>query len=333
MKLKKIDRKPHYRVSSATMAGGIPPCQRKATRAMAINEPESNGAPPTPGRIVFLDGQGELPMLEISTAWSTAEVYLHGAHVTRFGKRNEPSLLFMSQCSRFALEQPIRGGVPVIFPWFGPREGLGQHGFARVKDWELKEFSPAPDGSVSVRFQLTDCPEAATLPPFSADYVVTVDQGLTLKLVITNQSREEAFTFENCLHSYFEVGDVTAVSVVGLKGAKYIDKVANFAQKTEKAEAIRISSEVDRVYLNTTGPVEILDPALKRRIRVEKQASLSTVVWNPWIAKSQQMPDFGNDEYQRMICVESGNVASNQISLPPGESSTLTVKIGSERLG
>src|ERR1039458_5209367 len=85
------------------------------------------------GRVTFLDGQGELPMLEIGTAWSTAEIYLHGAHVTQFRKKDEPPLLFLSQCSRFNEGQPIRGGVPVVFPWFGPREGLGQHGFARVK--------------------------------------------------------------------------------------------------------------------------------------------------------------------------------------------------------
>jgi D-hexose-6-phosphate mutarotase len=300
---------------------------------MATNKLEPNpAATPAPGRVLFLDAQGELPMLEVSTAWSTAEVYLHGAHVTRFQKEDEPPLLFMSQCSRFAPEQPIRGGIPVIFPWFGPREGLGQHGFARVKDWELKEFSPAPDGSVSVRFRLPSCPEAATLPPFSADYVITVDQGLRLKLTITNESRDEAFTFENCLHTYFEVGDVSQVTVAGLKGVKYVDKAANFAQKTDTAAAIRFASEVDRVYLNTTAPVTIQDPSFHRRIRIEKEGSLSTVVWNPWISKSQQMPDFGNDEYQRMVCVESGNVAANQISLPPGESSTLAVNISTEAM-
>jgi glucose-6-phosphate 1-epimerase len=109
--------------------------------------------------------------------------------------------------------------------------------------------------------------------------------------------------------------------------------VANFSQKTETANDIRISSEVDRIYLNTTETVEIHDPRLRRKIRVEKQGSLSTVVWNPWIARAQQMPDFGNDEYQRMLCVETGNVASNEISLPPGETSTLKVKLSSEPLG
>jgi D-hexose-6-phosphate mutarotase len=296
---------------------------------MKTSDTTSQSEKSSTGRVVFLDGQGELPMLEVSTPWSTAEIYLHGAHVTGFRKTNEPPLLFMSQCSRFNEGQPIRGGIPVIFPWFGMREGLGQHGFARVKTWDLKEFAPAPDGSVSVRFQLPDSPEASGFPPFVAEYLVTVSDTLSLQLSVTNQSKDEVLTFESCLHTYLEVGDVTVISIQGLKGVKYLDKVANFAKKTESNDAIRIASEVDRVYLDTTSPVEIIDPRLGRKIRVEKQASLSTVVWNPWITRAQQMPDFGNDEYQRMICIESGNVAPNQISLPPGESSKLTVKFSS----
>jgi glucose-6-phosphate 1-epimerase len=284
------------------------------------------------GRVTFLDGQNELPMLEISTPWSTAEIYLLGAHVTQFRKKDEPPLLFMSQCSRFAEGQPIRGGIPVIFPWFGPREGLAQHGFGRNKSWDLKEVVQAPDGSVSVRFRLPRCPEAAAFPPFNADYVVTVNQSLTLQLIITNESKDAEFAFENCLHTYFEVADVTAISIHGLKGATYLDKVASFMEKIESSDALRIASEVDRIYLNTTGRVEIHDPRIGRKISVEKQGSASTVVWNPWIAKARQMPDFGDEEYEHMICVESGNVASNAISLSPGGNSTLTIKLSSETL-
>jgi D-hexose-6-phosphate mutarotase len=284
------------------------------------------------GRVVFIDGRGELPMLEVSTAWSTAEIYLHGAHVTHFRKKGESPLLFLSQCSRFAENEPIRGGIPVIFPWFGPREGMPQHGFVRLKNWELKEVAPAPDGSVSVRFCLPEYPEASAFSPFSVEYVVTVSESLGLELLVTNKSKDEAFTFENCLHTYFEVGDISAVSVTGLKGATYLDKVANFAKKKEANESIRVSSEVDRIYLDTTETVEIQDQKLGRKVRVEKHGSVSTVVWNPWMAKAQQMPDFGNDEYQRMICVESGNVAGNSIRLPPNETSRFSVKLSSAPL-
>ncbi len=300
---------------------------------MTTDRPNHEPKGEIPGRVTFLEGRGELPMVEITTNWSTAEVYRHGAHVTLFKKTNESPLLFLSQCSRFAEAQPIRGGIPIVFPWFGPREGLGQHGFARHRAWDLREVAPAADGSVSIRFHLPDCPEASTFPRFSADYLVTVGETLTLQLAVTNESQTEAFSFEDCLHTYFAVGDITAVSVTGLEGAAYLDRTANLARKTESSEPLRIGSEVDRTYLDTTGTVEILDRRFGRRIRIEKEGSRSTVVWNPWIAKAQQMPDFGNDEFERMVCVESGNVMANSIKLKPGESSKLTVKLSTIPLG
>ena len=206
---------------------------------MASTNSSSTVSGETPGRVTFLDGQNELPMLEVTTAWSSAEIYLHGAHVTRFKKKDEPQLLFMSQCSRFQDEQAIRGGVPVILPWFGMREGLGQHGFARLKNWDLKEVVPAADGSVCVRFRLPYYPEASAFLPFAVEYFVTVSERLRLELVVSNQA-DEPFVFEECLHTYLEVGDATAISIKGLEGFEYLDKVANFARKLETQPAIRI---------------------------------------------------------------------------------------------
>jgi glucose-6-phosphate 1-epimerase len=183
-----------------------------------------------------------------------------------------------------------------------------------------------------VRFRMPHCSEAAAFPPFRVDYVVTVNQSLSLQLIVSNDAKDAEFTFEKCLHTYFEVADVTAISIHGLKGVTYLDKVASFMEKTEESDALRIASEMDRIYLNTTDTVEILDPRIGRRIRVEKGCSASTVIWNPWIDKARQMSDFGDEEYEHMICVESGNVASNSICLPPGGSSTLTVKLSSETL-
>jgi D-hexose-6-phosphate mutarotase len=246
--------------------------------------------------------------------------------------RGQPPLLFTSQCSRFARQQPIRGGIPIIFPWFGGREGEPAHGFARLVDWELTETSALPDGGATLRFSLPDTSANAMWPPFTANYIVTVTDRLTLELVVTNRSRDQQFGFENCLHTYFHVGDITQVSVHGLKGAGYLDKVDNYTPKTELPDAIVISSEVDRTYLDTTGAVEIRDRSLGRKILVEKSGSNSTVVWNPWIAKAAQMPDFGDDEYQQMVCVESGNVGRNKITLPPGRSSLLRVVLSSAAL-
>jgi glucose-6-phosphate 1-epimerase len=306
---------------------------RGGDRCMGTNDiPEQLRRFEIPGRVTLQEGNGELTKIGVVTDWSTAEIYLHGAQVTGFQKRDEPPLLFLSQCSRFDRGQPIRGGVPLIFPWFGAREGEPSHGFARLTEWTLHESVALPEGGVTLRFSLPEIAESAFWSSFMANYIVTVTDCLTLELMVTNTTPEQEFTFENCLHTYFEVGDIGGVSITGLKGAAYLDQVDNFAQKTEAAEAIRITSEVDRIYLDTTSVVEIHDARRARKVRIEKSGSASTVVWNPWIAKGQQMPDFGNDEYKRMVCVESGNVARNRLALPSGKSTALRVKLSSAPL-
>jgi glucose-6-phosphate 1-epimerase len=285
-----------------------------------------------PGRVTFSEGNGNLPRLEITTPFSSGELYLNGATVTHFQLKDQPPLLFLSQFSRWANGQAIRGGIPVIFPWFGPREGSPQHGFARNTPWELKEITPQPDGSLSLHLSLPEIPDASLYPPFKADYLVTFGKTLTLELLVKNLSPDHVFEFENCLHTYFHVGHIDHVSVAGLKGAHFLDKADSYSRKTETEDELRITRETDRAYLGTTAPVQILDPDLRRRILVEKEGSASTVVWNPWTTKSQQMPDFGNDEHLTMLCVESGNVADDKILLAPGKSSLLKVSVSSQPL-
>lgn len=286
-----------------------------------------------PGRVALLEGNGELPKIEVTTEWSSAEIYLQGAQVTDFQKKGEAPMLFTSQFSRFAAGQPIRGGIPIVFPWFGQREGEPQHGFARIASWDLHEATAVPDGGVSLRFSLPDVAEGGVWPPFTANFVVTITDKLDAELIVTNAAGDQPFNFEACLHSYFAVSDISQVAITGLKGETYLDKVGDPLPKTETREALTIGSEIDRVFLNTSKPVEIVDPKLGRKIRVETAGCASTVVWNPWIGKSQQMPDFGNEEYRQMVCVESGNVAGNQLVLPCGKSAVMRVSLSSSAIG
>ena len=68
---------------------------------------------------------------------------------------------------------------------------------------------------------------------------------------MSNDSQDQDFTFENCLHAYFLIGDITAISVSGLKGADYVDKADGFLRKTERADHVKISRETNSIYLNT----------------------------------------------------------------------------------
>jgi D-hexose-6-phosphate mutarotase len=283
-----------------------------------------------PGAVkIISDG---LPKIAVTSKFSTAEIYLHGAQVTHFQKNGEPPLIFLSRESYFAPGKAIRGGVPICFPWFGAREGNVMHGFARLSEWELVETVAAPDGSVKLNFLLPkNLLVQAGWPSAKVNFIVTVSDNLTMELRVENSSAQN-FIFEGCLHTYFSVGDIAQVSITGLKGIYYLDKVENFARKLETNEALKISSEVDRVYLNATGTVEISDVKLRRKIFVEKSGSASTVVWNPWIKNARAMADFGDEEYKEMVCVESGNVRESKISLAPGKISSLKVSLSSEQL-
>jgi len=283
-----------------------------------------------PGRVEITTGHGQLPLVKITTPWSTAEVYLLGAHVTGFQKTGEPPLLFMSAKSWFADGKPIRGGVPICFPWFGPREGGPGHGLARILAWELAETSAAPDGRVTVRLRL---PQASLKPEWSAlrtEFVLTVAETLTMELIATNESADQNVVIENCLHTYLQVGDVDAISLAGLQNAPFDDFAfsAKGARRNGDPAPLRITQETNRVYPDSTSTVEVRDQKLKRLIRVEKFNSQSTVVWNPWT--TQVMPeDWGQAEHRLMVCVESGNVKQNKIPLAPGKTAALKVVLSS----
>jgi glucose-6-phosphate 1-epimerase len=283
--------------------------------------------------VELTSGKGGLPLVKICTPWSEAEIYLHGAHVTHFQKNGEPPLIFMSAKSHFIAGEAIRGGVPVCFPWFGSRAGGPSHGFARISKWELAETSAAKDGAVTLRLRL---PNVVLMPEWQAlrtEFIVTVADTLTMELIATNSSADQTLEIENCLHTYFQVGDIAAVSITGLQGASYVDNAGDGhgALKLDGEPLLRITRETNRLYQDTAGPVEIRDESLKRMIRVEKFNSNSSVVWNPWT--TQKMPDdFDPAEHARMVCVEAGNIKRNKIYLAPGKSSALRVVLSSTPL-
>src|SRR4028118_2184016 len=94
-----------------------------------------------PGVVHFEEGPNYLVRAVITTPQAEAQVYLLGAHASHSQAPNEQPVLFMSGRSWFEQGKPIRGGVPVIFPWFGPRQddpSAPAHGFARVMEWDVE---------------------------------------------------------------------------------------------------------------------------------------------------------------------------------------------------
>lgn len=267
-----------------------------------------------PGKVDVGTGEGALACVRLTSAASTATLYLHGAQLTSFAWNGEPPLLFLSERARFGADRAIRGGVPIVFPWFGDRDGLPAHGFARTSEWSLAGSRAGADGAVSVTLALEQAPAAIAWPPFAVHATVTISDRLVIELAIENRDRERSVRVEHCLHSYFAVGDVDAVAIAGLRGLSYVDKTDGFARKVDREPRLRIAGETDRVYA-ARGVLAVDDPVLGRRIRIESEGTSSAVVWNPW---RRALSDLGPEDYRRFVCVESGNVGDGAVSLAPG---------------
>ncbi len=283
-----------------------------------------------PAGVQLIEGRGGLPMLRVATAACTGEVYLQGAHVAAWTPAGAEPVIWMSGGSRFVAGEPIRGGIPVCFPWFGPGLSGDQapgHGFARLTPWDLIDATDADD-AVTLTFKLTGT-DATGLPgadDYPTDLTVTYDVtlGSRLELKFTVTAGAQPVVVEEALHSYLAVGDIRTVRIEGLDGAPYLDKVAQ--ETRTQAGDVTFSAETDRVYASTA-TVSVHDDVLHRVITIEKSGSASTVIWNPWAEKAASMPDYLDDEWPGMVCVETANALDDALHLEPAEVHTLTATI------
>ena len=272
---------------------------------------------------------------EVANQYALANIALQGAHVATFQPRGEEPVIWLSPLAKFAPGKSIRGGVPICWPWFGPHQTdskLPGHGFARTVPWELLDTKALEDGSTFLRFGLieNDTTRAQWPHPSTAQLEVTVGKALRVELVTANTG-SAPFELGEALHTYLQISDVGNMTIRGLEGCEYIDKVGATTRRTQQ-DGIVIESEVDRVYVNTAADCVIEDKGLKRAIRIHKEGSRSTVVWNPWTEKAEKMGDFGPKLHRDMVCVESGNAMENAVTVAPGETHRLVAMYSVEKL-
>ena len=251
------------------------------------------------GKGISFEEYKGFPAVRLQSELSTALISIYGAHVIEFALPESENVLWMSEKSLFAEGSPIRGGVPVCFPWFGaaPEGKSGSHGFVRNAMWDVAATGVDPAGGVFVTLQFAN-------EEFELFYTVTAGRELTLSLEISSKGVSN-FHFGGALHTYFNVSDAEAITVEDLNGLVYLDTVTN--EYGIQYGPLKIDREIDRIF-RTCGSTRIIDPGFNRIIHIDKYGSNSTVVWNPWIDKSKRMPDFGDEEYHTMLCVEAAKV-------------------------
>jgi glucose-6-phosphate 1-epimerase len=283
------------------------------------------------GEVGFAELDGELVYITVSNKYGDADICLYGAHVTSFRPRAQMDLLWMSDESNFEGGKPIRGGIPVCFPWFGPHKtdsNKPQHGFARLMYWEVVSTSTNAAAESVVKLQLTSSEETKEHWPhdFKAEITFVVGKKLTETLKVTNTSGEP-FEYTCALHTYYSLSALESITIEGLQGLTYYNQLTG-EKEIQEEEKLEITEALTRHYLNTESAVIIDDSAFRRRIKVDKAGSKVTTVWNPGAEASEKIADLPDDGYETFVCVEATNAFDYPVHLNPGESFETSAIIG-----
>lgn len=271
----------------------------------------------------FLD----IPALLVETHAARAAISLFGAQLLSYAPAGHDDLLWVSPGTSKP-PRPIRGGVPICWPWFG-RQGVEasvpQHGIARTASWKVA-FAQARDaGSVA----LSLVPEDSALNALRVELMLEIGATLTQALKTTNTT-DAPVTLTQAFHTYFRVGDAARAAIGGIEGLTYLDKPTNFARRVQD-QPWRLEGECDRVYVGARGAYTLDDPVLERRIHIRANNSRALVVWNPGRERISAIGDIPPANWREFLCLEVANAGDDVVTLQPACACVITQTLSVER--
>jgi glucose-6-phosphate 1-epimerase len=287
-----------------------------------------------PGVARLCGGNGGLTRVQITGTSAAGEMYLHGAHVTSWKPAGDDEVLFVSSKSRWQGGQAIRGGIPICFPWFRAKADDPQapaHGFARTRAWQLESIVE-DEGTLAVTMFTESDEQTRRLWPaeFRLVHRVSFGSELRLELICTNTGMTP-LRFEEAMHTYNRVADVEDLRLQGLDTTHFLDNTDSNNEKAQLGE-VKITAQTDNAFIDTQNKVDLIDPNLQRRIRLEKDNSCTTVVWNPWREGAAGLRDLGYGEWKQFLCIEASNILDAAVTLAPGQEHKMTAVLSVGKL-
>ena len=275
------------------------------------------------GQVNFETGNGGLPFIHVQNQSASALISIYGGQILSFKPVDEKAdMLFLSKKSLYGDGKAIRGGIPVCWPWFGPDpKGLQRpnHGFVRNHLWEVTgTMTTETETKISLQFTESLKHEKTWKQPFTLTLQFSIAKTLVIKLV-TENTGGKPFSITQAFHTYFRIGDINQIQVLGLEGCIYFDKLDQGKEKMQTG-VVTITDEIDRIYEDIDNHLVLNDPANNRRIEIASENCRTGVVWNPW---QKAMVDLDERDYQHFVCVETGNIAFDLVQIPPGGENSL----------
>ncbi|MFV3314291.1 D-hexose-6-phosphate mutarotase [Pseudomonas sp. NY15374] len=277
-----------------------------------------------------------LPAWRLELGDAFALISAQGAQLLEYGFHGEPAVIWNNAHARFIPGQPIRGGVPVCWPWFTAVETNPQavrdawqcaeppfHGLVRQVDWRLEHTSLEPQ---ALRLTLRSPVDHHSLT--TRLHLSLEPQALELHLEISNKG-PRSIAMAAALHSYYAVSDVREVSLQGFAGTRYQDNLKDRALCRQIDEP-PIAGLTERVYQGLPDRLTVEDPAWQRRIVIQPRDSRSAVLWNPGPERAASLDQFHPEAWRGMLCIETTRVQEDLLEVAAGTQGGFGVRISRE---
>ena len=257
-----------------------------------------------PPGVTHIQDPGGRDALQLEGPGGRVVVALTGAQVLSW-YTGRGDVLWTASHPQFQDGKPVRGGVPLVFPWFNRHptdEQLPAHGFARNTEWKIAAMREGP--AIVLATQDNDATRKMWPHAFRLEFAVELSDALRLALTIENKG-EEAFRCEQAMHSYWHVGDIQQASVHGLEGVPFTEHASEGEPDWDPAAPLRFRAETDRVFQGTPDDITLQAPKLERTVKLHSENARSTIVWNPWPAKTARLSQMDLDDWQHFCCIET----------------------------
>ncbi len=299
--------------------------------------PTSYTSPAFSAEGVHFSMHENIMMIQVDNAFASAVITTHGGSVLSYTPKQSGAgqdLLWVSPTAVYNGQKPVRGGVPVCWPWFGanPQNSTAPaHGFVRNEVWRLDHVATLESGVTEIRLTMESTAESLALWPHNFHLALNIEVGAKLAMSLTTTNlNEHDIQITEAFHTYFKVADARNLAIHGLEGSRHLDTLGN-APAEQQIGVVTLAPPMDSVYLDQTGDVWIVDSGHQRKIVIEKQRADSAVVWNPGPETVKGFADIPDDCWPDFVCVEAGNVFDNAVVIAGGDKHTMTMILSSQQ--
>ena len=232
-----------------------------------------------------------------------------GAQVLHAALGSGLELLYLSPLVALHPDNPIRGGIPLMFPQFGDFGPLRKHGFVRDLQWNLVAENEDADGknlTYVLDVKATDFPEWPFDAALQFNACISL-QSLTIGLSVQNTGTQ-AFSFTGGFHPYFAISSRKDILLNGLEGLPFKDSFPS-----DNAYELTAEGLVERQYM---GDAEIRFYNGSKWLKLTASGFDSWMVWNPGRVGAKKISDLPDDDWDRFICIEPIVLAEPKTVLP-----------------